>query len=241
MGRIIIFLTILTGFFITFSVFAGEAGAQSSSTWRTKVGNPPTNSAEPGEIPPFPSDIRSGLISQFGITISGFDQQHQQWLWELVWENSNTKFPQLLSGLVVQASSGGISYQAGCRSPGVYLGQYNGAAFFKFIATHEFAHFIQSCKPKSETGINEAINAMATEGAVSWYGGNGNPTCFSDTSNYKENHADIIAYFLHPSAGLSSGPRNCVPSNLQNPPNPFFSGMTNFPIQLNIARSILLK
>ena len=237
MGRIIL-LTIII-FLFAFSQ-ANESYAQSSSTWRTRVGNPPSNNVTPGEVPPFPSNIKSGIISQFNITINGFDLTHQQWLWELVWENSNTKFPQLLDGLVVQATSGGISYQAGCGNPGVYLGQYNGPTFFKFIATHEFGHYIQSCKPRSETKLNEAINAMAVEGAVSWYGGNGNPVCFSDTSNYKENHADIITYFLHPSAGLSSGPSNCVPAAFKSPLNPFFSGPTRFPLQFDIGRSILL-
>jgi hypothetical protein len=54
MGRIIIFLTILTGFFITFSVFTGGVSAQSSSTWRTRVGSPTVQASScpiPGGIP----------------------------------------------------------------------------------------------------------------------------------------------------------------------------------------------
>jgi hypothetical protein len=201
-------------------------------------GGPAPIPITPGVIPPFPNNIPAALQSQFNITISGFGVQHQQWVWELVWENTNTKFPQLLSGLVVQATSGGISYQAGCGSPGVYLGQYNGAAFFKFIATHEFGHYIQACKPRAETKLNESINAMSLEGGISWYSANGNPACFSSTTNWKENHADTIAYYLHPNAGLSSGPRNCVPASFQNPPNPFY-GTGSYPLQFGIARSIL--
>jgi len=195
----------------------------------------------PGVIPPYPSNIPAALKSQFNITINGFGLTHQQYLWDLIWENTNTKFPQLLNGLVVQATPpGGISYQASCGSPGVYLGQYSGPTFFKFIATHEFGHWLEACNTGAEIKRQDAINAFYAEGGISWYATNGNPTCFTDTTNWKENYADIVAYFLHPNAGFSSGPRKCVPPSLQNPPNPFFGGPTQFPVQLGIARSILL-
>lgn len=63
MGRIIIFLTILTGFFMTFVIFSNEVSAQSSSTWKTKVGTP-----SPSDDFPVPGPA-SPLLSQTAINI----------------------------------------------------------------------------------------------------------------------------------------------------------------------------
>ena len=73
MGRIIIFFTILTGFFITFSVFTGETGAQSSSTWRTRVGNPPTSGGAPlpGPASPLLSQTAIKMVSSIQSSCGG--------------------------------------------------------------------------------------------------------------------------------------------------------------------------
>lgn len=239
MGRIIFLLTILFISVLTVFLLASEISAQSSSTWRTKVGNPPLSGVQPGDVPPFPSDIRTGLISQFNITINGFSLQHQQWLWELVWQNSNSKFPSLISGSVINSTGGtsGISSLKSCGN--LQMVEYSNEAFFKFLVTHELGHFIHACKPRSESKLNEQRNAHSLEGGVSDYSRNTNTSCLPGWENGpNEDYADTIAYFLNPNSGHNSGPSACHPNT---PPNPFFSSQSSqFPLHLDVAKSILL-
>lgn len=219
--------------------FAGIVYAQlqtDSNIVRTRVGNPPSGPVLSGDIPTPPQDVRQGIISNFGITMNGFSNQHLTWAWEKFHETSNTRFPSLVRGVTIQATGGGSS-QIGCAGSAiaVRLGQYTPGTFFKFILTHELGHVIQSCLPRSESKFNEAINAYYAEGGVSFYGNNAN-SC-NGTVNVNENYADIIAYYLNPSAGLASGPASC--GGPPNPPNPFFVGQTRFPLSFTAAEGVL--
>jgi len=234
--KIVLFL------FFLLVVFSSPAFAQEaqSNIERIKFGNPAGGFGTGGtsNIPKATGDIRQGLIDSFGITLNGFDNEHLQWFWNLFWSTSNTNFPKLTSGITIQANGySGISEMIGC-SPGfvnVNLGQYSPEAFFKFIATHEIGHYIQACKPANETKIVEQRNAHDSEGALSEYASN-TARCFPGwNNNYNEDYADMIAYYLHPSAGLSSGPSSCGLTN--NPQNPFSTG--KFPLHLSIAEEIL--
>lgn len=188
-----------------------------------------------GTAPAPPDDVRQGIIDKFGITMNGFDQQHLQWAWEKFWETSNTNFPELVAGITIGASDGG-SAQLGCAgaSTSVELGQYTPGDFFKFILTHELGHVIQSCQPRSKSQFDEAINAYNTEGGISFYGNNA--SACNGTVNINENYADIIAYYLNPSAGYGSGPKSC--GGPANPPNPFFSG-SSFPLHYSVGKAVL--
>lgn len=201
-----------------------------SNTIKTRVGNPPV-----GTVPDPPQDIRQGIIDTFGVTINGFDQDHLRWIWERLWEVSNTKFVGLIRGSRVESTTG-LSSQVGCFGGGVslYLGQYTPREFFKFILLHEFGHVIQACHPR---GINNQFaqqNAYAVEGAISYYAQN-SASC-TGSSSLGEDYADMIAYYLDRSAGFSSGPGGgkCGPTD---PPNPYSGG--GFPAHTNAAKGAL--
>ncbi len=223
-----IFIFILT---ITFALRVG-AQDHSSNTVVTRIGNPPTNVGPGGPAPGAPGDIRQGIIDKFGITMDGFDQNHLLWTWERLHE-AGSGFTSKLKGTRVQATSG-ISSQVGCFGGGISLnlGQYVPKEFFKFILLHEFGHVFQACNPRSITKQVEQMNAYDSEGGVSYYAQNA-LSCISGVSNYGEDYADMLAYYLDRSSGFNSGPTGCGPSS---PPNPYSSG---FPLHSAVAEAAL--
>lgn len=238
MGRIILFITIFTVSFFLISNLVQESHAQSSSTWRTRVGNPPTSEFEPGTIPGLPSDIRQGLINEFGITMNGFDQQHLQWAWERMWEVSETNFPSLVRGAQIVRWDMSYSQQVGCFSgTSLNLRQFPGQKdYFKFHLLHELGHVAQMCNPAEATQRTAHRNAYALEGAISTYGRlGGTAGCYPGVDKYNEDHADTIAYFLDRSAGFVTA-RCGGPSN---PPNPYSNG--GFPLRAAAMTTALLN
>ncbi len=221
-------LKIITTIFFLLITFAGSVFAQ--NTVRTKVGEPASSPG--GTAPSAPEDIRQGIIDTFGITMNGFDQNHLLWTWERLWESGGS-FTDNLRGTRIEATSG-ISSQVGCfgGETSLYLGQYQPKAFFKFIVLHELGHVFQACVPRSITRHAEQMNAYDQEGGISFYSQNATK-CISGVSNYKEDYADMVAYYLDRSAGFGSGPASC--GGPSNPPNPYENG---YPIHLGVADSI---
>lgn len=222
-------------FFLFVLVFTSTVYSQlqtDSNTVKTRVGNPTTPGS--GEVPPPPEDIRQGIINNFGVTMNGFDIDHLRWTWERLWEVSNTKFIEMVRGAIVQASSGGLSYQAGCfgGETSLYLGQYQPREFFKFIVLHEFGHIVTACNTRARTLQVEQQNAFYQEGGVSYYANNA--TACAGSNGLNEDYADMLAYYLDRAAGLSSGPKGC---GVANPPNPYGSG--GFPIHAGVAERVL--
>ncbi len=213
--------------------------AQSSSTWKTRVGNPPISDLEPGTVPPAPSDIRRGIIDTFGITMNGFDQQHLLWTWERLHEVSGTKFPNLVRGATIEKWNNEYSQaQSGCYSgdTSLNLRQFPGqGSYFKFHLLHELGHVAQKCNPRESTQRAAHENAYALEGAISEYGRQG-PICIPETIAINEDHADTIAYFLDRSSGFVTTIRCGGPSN---PPNPYING--GFPLRAAAMTSALLN
>jgi hypothetical protein len=156
-----------------------------------------------------------------GNLLNGFDQDHLQWTWERLWEAGGS-FTDHLRGTKVEATSG-LSSQVGCFGSGtsLYLGQYQPRAFFKFIVLHELGHVFQACNARSITHQAEQMNAYDQEGGVSFYAQNATK-CITGVSNYGEDYADMVAYYLDRAAGFGSGPTSC--GGPANPPNPFNNG-----------------
>lgn len=210
----------------------------SSNTVTTKVGNPPAGPAGGAPAPDAPNDIVKGIADTFGITMVGFGQNHLQWTWERLHE-AGPGFTNKLKGSVVQATSGGISYKTtNCFGGGttLFLGQYQSKEFFKFILVHEFGHVFQGCNPRSVTKQVEQMNAYDSEGGISFYAKNAT-VCFPDgsVSNYNEDYADMLAYYIDQSAGFGSGPTSC--GGPSNPPNPYTNG--GFPKHKAVAQGAL--
>lgn len=228
----LIFIFVFVGLINVNSTFAQR------SQVRTRVGNPKNNTVAPAVDP---SQLQSSIQSEFGITMTGFSTQHLQWAWEKFWEVSDTSFRDLVRGSTIVATcgvSGCGSSQVGCfQGTSVVLGQYNPESLFKFILIHELGHVIHNCHDRSKTRMNDIINAAApsNEGAVSYYGANASSCTGSD--NNSENYADVVAYYLTPSAGLSSA--SCGGQAPQSPPNPFWGNQVLKPLQLNIIKQVL--
>lgn len=186
-------------------------------------------------IPSPPANIRQGLIDSFHVTMNGFDNQHLEWAWEKFWEVSNTQFTSLIAGSTIQSITLGLSAQVGCfGETSVKIKQYTPKEFFQYLLTHELGHVIANCRP-SDAHVYDQRNAFDREGAVSYYAAHAN-TC-SGSENYSEDYADMIAYYLNPSAGLST--ISCHGSAPANPPNPFHGTPVLKPIHKTVVEGIL--
>lgn len=221
---------------ICFIISSSAAIYAQSSSVRTRVGEPVISTTAPVINP---SQLQSAIQEEFGINMIGFTEQHLQWAWEQLWAVSDTNFKDLVQGSTIVATCGGSgcgSSQVGCfNETSVNLGQYQPASLFKFILIHELGHVIHNCQPRDKIRWQDIINAAASEGAVSYYGGNA-PSC-TGSDNFSENYADVVAYYLSPSAGLSSS--SCGNRAPQSPPNPFWGSPVLKPQQLGIIRQVM--
>ncbi len=205
-----------------------------SNTVTTNIGTPPSTTAPNVED----TNLRQALIDTFGITMNGFDTTHLRWTWEKLHETNNTTFPSLLRGSIIQAQPSGISSQVGCFGGEVslYLGQYQGEAFFKFILIHELAHIAQKCPLREQNRVVEHANALAREGYIAYYPAN-TVLCVGGDNGVNEDYADTLAYYFNPNAGFSSGPLSCTgPAGQNAPPNPYLGG--KFPLHKAVAESL---
>lgn len=232
---LVIIFILITLVVLPMTAFAQQQSE--SNVKRTRVGNPITSDFEPGSVPAPPSDIRQGIIDEFGITMNGFDNQHLQWAWERLWEVSDTKFPSLVRGATIQRWDNVFSAQVGCFSGlSLNLRQFPGqGAYFKFHFLHELGHVAQMCNSREATQRAAHENAYAIEGGISEYGKQG-PACIPGTDKYNEDHADTIAYFLDRSAGFVTTVKCGGPSN---PPNPYNNG--GFPLRAAAMTEALLN
>jgi hypothetical protein len=180
----------------------------------TKVGNPKTS---PPPFPPecsdssggaggacqtppqpYPADPRQEMISKWGITFNGYDQDHLKWAYEELYAISSTKFLQLAKGAVIEATPESISQQVGCpgQPVAVRLHPYDEVGF-KTLITHELTHTFQWCQSEEVSHFSEIHNAIATEGYVSNYS---RTACLGGIVQANEDYADTVAYYLNPTA-----------------------------------------
>lgn len=212
-----------------------------------KVGNPdsdkPSVCSEPGsttlnpgsgvhpQAPQSPSDIRQGIIDQFGITMNGFDNQHLQWAWEKFWEVSNTNFDELVKGAKIDVTSVSNTQQVGCPPAlTAIIGQFPEETAFKHILTHELGHAIRNCPGRAQAQETAYLNAHSKEGGVSYYGENAKTCTGSDSLS--EDYAEMIAFYLNPGTPVASYLK-CLPYSQ----NKYTE--SSFPLHYQVARDIL--
>lgn len=209
-----------------------------SSPFCTKVGDPTrpspclsqTETTSLGSRPQAPDidsvNLRQAIIDGFGITMNGFSPQQLQWAWEKFWDVSKTNFINLTKGTAIEAASGTISEQIGCRS--VRVGSaFSEPTLFKIVLTHELSHVIYWCNNDSLSRRSEHHNVFSQEGGVTGYGASG---CLG-TPPHTEDYAEMIAYYLN--KGVVEQTARC--NNRGQIP---FDGV-KFPLHLNLARTIL--
>lgn len=250
MKRVLLILVISIGFFLLTSPEVNIACAQLSATscTITEVGDStePTPTLSPEcsgggsnciKPPNYPSDLRGAIISKFGVTFNGFDQEHLKWFWEELWNTSGTKFSQLARGAIIQGTfcpgGGNFSCMVGCGNPAIYFGTYAGEEFNKVLIVHELGHYIMGCKTPSETHLPQFDAAFGAEGGITEYSRNAVAcTGSGGVSNHNEDFAESITYYLHPQSQSQS--IACAAGQ----PNPYYTNgirNNNYPLHYQWA------
>lgn len=231
------YATFLLLLLILFSPLSAYAQSQQSGEVTTRVGNPTGGGSTDHPNPPeYPEDLASAIKSKFGITPVGFDQQHLKWIWEKLWDVSNTNFDTLVFGTTVNAIQGNGSQQVNCRT--IELSNTYPEEVFKVVFTHEMGHIIRNCSSKEDAHYSDHLQARTNEGPVTNYAKTActyideqrglHPTQWDYES---EDYAEMIAYYLNPNAQQQTAA--CASRG----PNPYTNG--DHPLHFSVAQSIL--
>lgn len=183
------------------------------------VGGPPGPCQQ---APAPPGDIRSAIISKWGITLN-LPQEQLPWAWKEFYKIDCTGFLQDIRGAIVDSWGNGYAQQFAC--PGktgehgstsvMFSNQWTGD-YMSAILSHELTHVWQFCSPRGEQNRLEIPAAYNGEGGVSRYSREGCGYSSGFPSLYNEDHADTIALYLNPDSGeLTCG---------NGTPNPFAGG-----------------
>lgn len=199
------------------------------------ISPPPSGGTHPTAPGVDQSILKSSLISQFGVTMNGFDNDHLKWAWEKLWDISNTNFIKFARGSVIVAEYG--SQQVGCPGSGVtvYLEQFP-EALFKYALIHELGHVIRNCNQSPINFYTDHLNAFNKEKGVTYYANNA-PSC-TGSDNESEDYAEMVARYLNPNTAIQM--IKSKPDKSCNPPASESIDMKNrFPLHYNTARSVL--
>lgn len=174
--------------------------------------------------------LYQGIKDKFGVSMIGFDFTHMRWVWEKLWDLSNTNFVKFINGTVIQNTNSSSSEQVGCpgAAVSVYLGQYD-EILFKYALTHELGHVIRNCNPSYVSFYTDHLNAFNREAGVTYYANNA-PSC-TGSDNTSEDYAEMTALYLNPNANIQMV--RCAPSNTK-----YTNLRTDFPLHYNVARSV---
>lgn len=189
-----------------------EACQQIQATRNTSTITPPTGS----------SALQSDIFSRFGVTMSGFDQQHLLWAWEKFSDVSHTNFINLIHGVTINVGTSG-SEQVNNNT--IILQQLSEEQF-KVVLTHELGHIIRW---RTDSHIAELRSAISTEGYLTRYSTNA-PSC-TGSDNFNEDYAEMIAYYLNPNSRAQTTIR------CSGEENPYLN--RNHQLHYTIAREIL--
>lgn len=183
------------------------------------------------QAPPPDGDLQIEIQRQFGITMTGFDQQHLQWAWEKFWEVSNTNFNSLVKGAVIQVTSVSNTQQIGCPpATTALIGQFPEETAFKHILIHELGHAIRNCAGRERAQESAYIQAHRSEGGVSHYGRNA-PAC-TGSDNVSEDYAEMIAFYLNNGTPVASYLKCYQQPQYRLSPQ-------EFPLHYEVARNVL--
>lgn len=176
--------------------------------------------------PSNPSTLKEDIQKKFNISMNGFDNQHLQWGWEQLWRLSNTNFIALTKGTAINSSPS--SSQESCRV--VKLTPFSEEELFKITFTHELGHIIKWCNPNSQSRIGDLPDIIEKESYVTYYSANASTCTGSD--NFNEDYAEMITYYLNPSANSKTA--KCEGNQM---PNPYLGN--KHPLHYNAAKDIL--
>lgn len=220
--------------------------AQSAeSSFVTKVGDAPEDQkpvsgggAPGGKGPEAPqvegSKLRQELIDKFGITANGYGERHLRWIWEKMWDVSNTNFPKLIKGSLVANGSGSR------QLPGysIVVEAYPDKELFQVIFIHEMGHVIRNNSARADAAYSDHLNAMKADGLITNYPRSLCTYTAGEIAQYgrpfleqSEDYAEMVAYYLN----LESDARTTGCAGRE--PNPYKNGKN--PAHLEVARKVL--
>lgn len=196
-----------------------------SNQFVTKVGDAPEDqkpiSGGPRQkAPEPPANIRDAIYDQFNIELNGFSPQELDWAWAKFWDVKHTKFFELAQGTRVYRTTGGSEVK-GCT---VYFDYYNTQELFNVILIHELGHIIQNCAGDRRSFVTKhnniylnGQNPLTGYGTPKTRGGSGVAlSCFGYPA-WGENYAELIAYYLNPTAKeqtvAGGGSSGCINNN----------------------------
>lgn len=217
---IILLVVVVLGFIVLISVItANEGGSnQSSQPDQSLPAQQATNHPTP---PDYPSDLQQAIYDTFGVQANGLYSYEYRWLWEKLWDVSNTHFTALIKPAHITIVDGyryattGCSGTVGNKHCTITLHHWNtdGQEGFDVVVTHEFSHAIDSANPNSLTHASELAGAVVLDaldskseaqvpgGWLTWYG---YLACFYHPPTLGiqlgEDYAETIAYYLNPTA-----------------------------------------
>lgn len=173
-------------------------------------------------------DLQQTILTQFGVTMSGFSDTQLQWAWEQLARLSSTNFTNLARGTKITKIPGFVSEQTNCRS--VNLGDYQDKTLFQVTITHELGHIIYWCNANDKNYKTEHSKAFDIEGGVTGYAQFAYE-CYKSTS-ITEDYAETTAYYLNPGIVEQTRCHNRGQA-------PF--GNSRYPMHYNVGTSIYGK
>lgn len=177
-----------------------EVGCEKSTSGGSSGGGGPAGPCQ--QAPAAPGDIRSAIISKWGITLNNFSQSQLQYAWKEFHQIDCKGILQDIRGTVVGIWNNAYAQQFSCPRDGgnnvMFSSQWGGSDWMAAILLHELTHVWQWCSNKGEKNRLEIPAARSQEGGLTNYSRTG---CSFNVDLVNEDHADTIALYLNPNVG----------------------------------------
>lgn len=203
----------------TATVSSGNSGEIKSKGVVVKVGD--ASEAERPSIgtlvkapPPNLATIREDIKNKFGITTSDtntalsyprkllWEDKHLTWIWEELWEVSNTNLFSLVQGTTLENNNNEGSSMTWPDKRLVRINPEDNEDHFKYLLLHELGHIVGGNSPYKTYWNTDFDRAYKSEGGISHYARTAD-TCApirnvsTETRRKDEDFAEMIAYYLN--------------------------------------------
>ncbi len=168
------------------------------------------------------NNYKQALKDKFSLILDdGLSIDQQRWIWEKMWDVSNTNFDEYVKGTTIH-NSAGVSHQGPGKE--VTLRTTNtDETSFKIVFTHEMGHIIYHHTTDQQSKRSEHDGVLYPKGPVTGYG----------ACDVTENYAEMIAYYLNPNQVENTN----TPCGAWTPKIPYANG--NNQNYFNLAKEIL--
>lgn len=173
------------------------------------VGNPPSTHPTP---PNYPSNLPDAIYQQFGIKVSGMYDYENKWLWEKLWDVSNTRFDSLVKSghpSIVAINGTAVTYYGATATITMHHFSQNAQTGFDVVVFHELGHVIDHYNPDNLSHRSELPNDVLGDRATApslggWITQYAQTLCISGGKGlevqFGEDYAEMITYYINPTA-----------------------------------------